>query len=132
MRPSTDPAPAPRRRWRLYAVVAALLIGGPAVALGVPDRVRIPPVKDHGAGNPPDAALFSHWAHGTYTCVSCHPGTFPQRKLGFTHYDMEQGLFCGSCHDGRTAFGPKDRGVECETCHVPTTRRDIDEDDLWK
>ncbi|MCC6621909.1 MAG: hypothetical protein IT385_11675 [Deltaproteobacteria bacterium] len=112
--------------------MAVVLLGGPAVALGVPDRVRIPPVKDHGEGNPPDAALFSHFAHDMYTCVSCHPGTFPQRKLGFTHHDMEQGRFCGSCHDGQTAFGPKDRGVDCETCHVPKTRREIDEEDLWK
>jgi len=132
MRPSTEHLLAARPRWRLHVIVLALLIGGPAVALGVPDRVRIPPVKDHGPGNPPDPALFSHWAHGAYNCVSCHPSTFPQRKLGFTHLDMEQGRFCGSCHDGQTAFGPKDRGVDCETCHVPATRREIDEDDLWK
>jgi c(7)-type cytochrome triheme protein len=107
-------------------------LAAPAVALGVPDKIRIPKVHDHGAGNPPDSALFSHWAHDIYTCASCHPGTFPQRKLGFTHADMDKGRFCGSCHDGRTAFGPKDRGVECETCHVPTApKREIDEDQLW-
>lgn len=124
------------RRWRAprgwTTLSACLLLSVPVVALGVPDRVRIPIVRDHGAGDPPDAALFSHWDHDTFTCVSCHPSTFPQRKVGFTHDDMNQGRFCGSCHDGRTAFGPKDKGVECETCHVPTKKREIDEDDLWK
>jgi c(7)-type cytochrome triheme protein len=128
MRPSS---PSSRKLpWLALAVLFGL--AGPAVGLGVPDRVRIPKAREHGQGEPPDAALFSHWAHDTYTCASCHPGTFPQRKLGFTHADMDKGRFCGSCHDGRTAFGPKDRGVECETCHVPTApKREIDEDQLW-
>ncbi len=113
-------------------LAVVLCIGGSAVALGVPDRVQIPATREHGPGDPPDSATFSHWQHDTFTCVSCHPSVFPQRKLGFTHADMEKGRYCGSCHDGKSAFGPKDRGVECETCHVPTRpKRDIDEDQLW-
>ena len=119
------------RRARTYAVLVALCIGAPAVALGVPERVRIPHVREHGAGNPPDSALFSHWAHDTFTCVSCHPSTFPQRKLGFTHSDMEAGRFCENCHDNRHAFAPKDKKIKCETCHVPTKKHEINEDDLW-
>lgn len=121
----------PPRRVRRYAFAVAIVLAGPLVALGMPDTVRIPIVKDHGAGDPPDAALFSHWAHDTYSCTSCHPGIFPQARLGFTHADMDEGRFCGSCHDGREAFSPRDSGVSCETCHVPSKKREIDEDELW-
>lgn len=135
MPPSTrsKPKSTRSRNPRFYALVVVALIGGPALALGVPDKVRIKIAKEHGAGDPTDAALFSHWEHDAYTCASCHPSTFPQRRMGFTHDDMNQGKFCGSCHDGRIAFSPKDKGVDCETCHVPTApKRDINEDDLWK
>jgi len=125
---------APRRRRPIwYALLLGVLIGGPAVALGMPEKVRIPMARQHGVGDPPDSALFSHWVHDSFICASCHPSIFPQRKLGFTHADMEAGRYCGSCHNGRLAFGPKDKGVECETCHVPTKKKpDINEDDLWK
>lgn len=131
MRPSSEPRTARRLRpW--YVLAFAVIIGGPALALGMPDKVRIPIVRPHGAGDPPDAAIFSHWDHDSYGCVSCHPSIFPQRKLGFTHDDMERGRYCGSCHDGQLAFSPKDKGVECESCHVPSKPRpEIDEDDLW-
>lgn len=122
-----------RRRPLRYVLLLGVLVGGPALALGMPDTVRIPIVRPHGPGDPQDAALFSHWEHDTYMCVSCHPSTFPQRRVGFTHDDMNAGRFCGSCHDGRVAFGPKDKGVECETCHVSTSKKpEIDENDLWK
>lgn len=114
-------------------MVAVILIAGPALALGLPATLRIPIANaPHPPGEPPDAALFSHWQHDTYSCASCHPSIFPQRKLAFTHDDMERGQFCGSCHDGQTAFSPKDKGVECESCHVPAEPRpEIDEEDLW-
>ncbi|MFO0747586.1 MAG: c(7)-type cytochrome triheme domain-containing protein [Myxococcota bacterium] len=131
MAPSSQTSPRQRRPGRRAAFAFALLVGSPLVALGVPETVRIPIVRDHGQGNPPDPARFSHWAHDTFSCVACHTSIFPQRKLGFTHADMAEGRYCGSCHDGRTAFGPKDKGVECETCHVPRTKKEIDENDLW-
>jgi c(7)-type cytochrome triheme protein len=120
-------------RLRTYVLVLALLIGGPALALGLPASLRIPILAPpHPTGEPPDAALFSHWQHDSFGCTACHPSTFPQRKLGFTHDDMNRGLYCGSCHDGRLAFSPRDKGIECETCHVPTKPPpEIDEDDLW-
>ena len=130
--PTSDRPPRKGRGSRLYAIAFAAIIGGPVIALGAPDGIRIPPVHDHGEGNPADPALFSHWAHVAFTCVECHPSIFPQRKMGFTHDEMAAGQYCGSCHNGRTAFGPKDRGIGCETCHVVKNKREIDENDLWK
>ena len=130
--PSPKRGAGQRRRRILPVWVARVFVGGPALALGVPALVRIPMVKERAAGDPADAALFSHWDHDQFTCVSCHPSTFPQRRVGFTHADMEQGRFCGSCHDGHQAFAPKGKGVDCETCHRPTKQRDIDEDNLWQ
>ena len=89
-------------------------------------------LKPRESGDPPDEALFSHWEHGRYACMSCHPGVFPQKRVGFTHEDMSAGRSCGACHDGGEAFHPKGRGVSCETCHTSRSKPDIDEDDLWK
>ena len=88
-----------------------------APAWTAPDTIRIPPVIEHGKGDPPDPALFSHWKHGRFYCYTCHPSVFPQRRLGFTHEDMDEGRFCGTCHDGKRAFSPDDDDVECESCH---------------
>jgi len=116
----------------LWSFAIGALLGAPVVALGVPDVVRIPMVEPRKPGDPPDAARFSHWSHDEFSCVTCHPSLFPTTRYGFTHKEMDQGLFCGSCHDGSNAWSPRDRGVTCETCHVPPGRgEDIDEDDLW-
>lgn len=103
----------------------------PLIALGAPDHVRIPPVVPHEKGDPVDSGLFSHWGHSEFQCYSCHPSIFPQRKAGFTHAEMDEGHFCGACHNGELAFAPKQKGVECETCHVPAKTEKIDEDDIF-
>lgn len=62
---------------------------------------------------------FSHWSHRTrYTCRVCH------FELGFamranateiTEAGNQAGEFCGTCHDGKTAFG---HTLEyCSYCH---------------
>ncbi|MCA9516537.1 MAG: hypothetical protein KC635_16465 [Myxococcales bacterium] len=101
------------------------------MALVAPDIVRIPIVKEHPSSAPPDAARFSHWSHNQIGCYGCHNTIFPKRKMGFTHADMEQGLFCGSCHNGRLAWSPNDKRVTCETCHVGKSA-EIDTDDLFE
>jgi c(7)-type cytochrome triheme protein len=71
------------------------------------------------------APMFSHRVHVTgvgLDCDSCHPDTF-QKKRGaaeaagdFTMKSLEEGKYCGMCHDGDTAFGVT--GPEtCVTCH---------------
>jgi c(7)-type cytochrome triheme protein len=122
-------------RLALVGTVAVLLFAVPASVISMPESVRIPIVKEHGTGDPPDAALFSHWTHAQYHCYECHPSIFPQRKLGFTHADMGRGRFCGACHDGQRAWHfENDPSVSCETCHVerePSDFDDLDLDDLF-
>jgi c(7)-type cytochrome triheme protein len=104
------------------AVAGCLLVAGALSlawrpALSMPDSVRIPIVKPHPEGAPPDAALFRHGRHDTYGCAGCHPALFPQYGLGFTHEHMREGRFCGVCHDGRAATDVT--AMSCEECHVP-------------
>jgi c(7)-type cytochrome triheme protein len=110
-----------RRRW-LAAIVVGLAVVGvvglwwrPAVSM--PDSVRIPIVKEHPKGTPPEAALFQHGRHDQFGCAACHPAVFPEWRAGFTHQDMRDGRFCGLCHDGTAAFDVD--AVDCRSCHVP-------------
>jgi c(7)-type cytochrome triheme protein len=60
---------------------------------------------------------FSHKNHTSlYKCGECHPLTFKtsRSKTRVSMQEMEAGKSCGSCHDGKTAFGVKDK---CESCH---------------
>ena len=50
----------------------------PVASFAMPDEVRIPIVRAHEDGDPPDAALFSHWEHERHKCYACHPTPFPQ------------------------------------------------------
>lgn len=106
--------------WRPVStlVLGALLIVIPAVVIGtpMPESLRIPIVRDHD-GDPPVAALFSHWAHDQYRCFDCHPEIFPQSPLGFTHDDIDAGNFCGRCHNDVIAWSPDNPDTDCETCH---------------
>lgn len=124
---SSGAKPRRSRRWLRRTLVAAAAL--PVVALGAPESVRIPKVKEHPSTDPPDAALFSHWSHSEFSCFACHPSIFPKRRKGFTHADMKQGRFCGACHNGERAWSPGADGVDCETCHVPKKeQRETDED----
>ncbi|GAB4483156.1 MAG: hypothetical protein OHK006_03290 [Thermodesulfovibrionales bacterium] len=53
-----------------------------------------------------------------YTCESCHPALFQMKKgaAEMTMAALNQGKFCGACHDGKTAFGTNDP-EKCHECH---------------
>ena len=68
------------------------------------------------------AVIFSHESHAAFVdnqCVKCHPQSFQmlQRGPAPTHESMNQGASCGSCHDGKGAFGVEDAS-SCANCHV--------------
>jgi c(7)-type cytochrome triheme protein len=61
---------------------------------------------------------FSHWTHRLrYTCEVCHSELEFNMKLNNTeinHLELENGRYCGACHDGKTAFDHKE---SCFNCH---------------
>jgi c(7)-type cytochrome triheme protein len=90
-----------------------------ASVLAVPSEVRVPIVKEHGKADPPGPGVFSHWQHDQYLCVTCHPALFPRARMGFTHDQMDEGRFCGACHDGRTAPPTSGARATCKSlCHA--------------
>ena len=92
-----------------------LLASSVALGAAFPAVLRIPRRKP-SVPYPP-RALFSHRSHESFGCYACHPSIFPQQTLvGFTHQEMNEGKFCGRCHDGRTAFAIP--GTACARCHV--------------
>lgn len=69
--------------------------------------------KDPDAGN----VTFPHSVHiELYGCDSCHPDLFKAAHGAnkMTMDAMENGEFCGACHDGDTAFSVSEA---CDSCH---------------
>lgn len=64
------------------------------------------------------ATTFSHAVHKSmFTCIECHNGIFKAGKesVRASMADMEKGSSCGTCHDGKSAFGVKS---DCQKCHT--------------
>jgi c(7)-type cytochrome triheme protein len=100
----------------LTAALALLLVAG--AALAVEGDVVLKREGTAEKGTPP--SLFPHWIHRIrYRCYACHPKPFPM-KSGATTMTMDalqEGKFCGACHDDKTAFGMSFE--TCGRCHVP-------------
>jgi c(7)-type cytochrome triheme protein len=111
-------APLERSPWRRTFLLGlgAVLVATPVIGAAYPSALRIPRSQPGHAPTIP-AALFSHRTHGGFGCFACHPSTFPQAPLGFTHEDMNRGRYCGRCHEGGIAFAVA--GTVCGKCHVP-------------
>ena len=62
---------------------------------------------------------FSHSVHlgMDYSCGDCHPDVFKPKKGAqqMSMAVMDNGEYCGACHDGDTAFSVKG---DCATCHA--------------
>jgi len=72
----------------------------------------------------PTRSSFSHQTHTVdagLSCDACHDDIFPMEegatgKAGdFTMKSFKEGKYCGSCHDGSTAF---DSATQCGSCHA--------------
>ena len=53
-------------------------------------------------------------------CADCHQSGLFKMKKGadvITMKDINDGKFCGSCHNGTKAFGSKD-AANCAKCHT--------------
>ncbi len=110
------------RNWMRRSLAAVLLLGGVALADGLPNlphALRLPQGADS-----PGPVTFNHDSHvdaAKPSCVSCHPRRFgilgrsaaTRNVPPITHAAMENGDACGACH-GRGAFGFDD----CTSCHA--------------
>jgi c(7)-type cytochrome triheme protein len=70
------------------------------------------------------AVVFRHDTHLPllgHDCTGCHPRPFPMLSRGPvpSHRAMAMGGSCGACHNGRQAFGIRDRAA-CGSCHSGT------------
>ena len=95
----------------LALIFVPVFVAVPIGVMATPESIRLPQAPDQEE----PGALFSHWTHGQFGCFACHPSIFPQRKMTFTHDEMDKGLYCGTCHNSQLAFAPDD--TDCETCH---------------
>lgn len=73
---------------------------------------------------PVKSVVFEHKVHtmdAGLSCDSCHDELFEmasgaaEEKDDFTMATLYKGGYCGSCHDGSTAFASNTR---CTTCHI--------------
>jgi len=77
-------------------------------------------------GNKGQAVMFSHRAHVEdfgQSCDACHTKVFElkygaaETKGDFTMASLNDGRYCGACHNGKTAFSADDYG-RCDSCHA--------------
>jgi c(7)-type cytochrome triheme protein len=73
---------------------------------------------------PVKSVIFDHKIHtmgAELDCDSCHDDLFEmeagvaEENEDFTMATLYEGGYCGSCHDGSTAFASNTR---CTTCHI--------------
>lgn len=73
--------------------------------------------NEPGTGDFPPAT-YPHWIHRMqFRCYVCHESIFKMKK-GANHITMEaidQGKYCGTCHNGKLAFGTS--FGQCFHCH---------------
>lgn len=118
-------------RWKRWVLLLVLMV------LAVPAVVRaerfwqlplLPPPENYGdllidrlsTVKQVKPVYFSHWSHRSrYTCRVCHwelDFAFKSGQTEITEEDNRNGLYCGACHDGKTAFGHGEKN--CERCHT--------------
>lgn len=120
------------RQWAWPAAALATLVlaahvpalradSGEKVAAGPELRLPAGIVYEKASGKD-QAVTFRHETHvdlSQGTCLACHPEPFrlvrPTRAT--SHQEMDAGKSCGTCHDGKKAFGTADPS-SCATCHT--------------
>ncbi len=92
-----------------------------------PDEYGTVIINKYSEANKIAPVVFKHWFHRTkYTCRVCHVDIgFAMEANGsdIREADNKNHLYCGSCHNGKVAFGPTTREKvvtevqNCERCH---------------
>lgn len=71
--------------------------------------------------------VFKHWLHRSkYTCRVCHVDigfAMKTGETGITENDNKNGIYCGSCHNGKESFACEEKQINgtikknCDRCH---------------
>ena len=99
----------------MLAVTAALMLAAGNV-------MAVPSGKTVEFASPRGAVVFDGKAHADkgLKCADCHtkPKLFEMKKGSgkMTMAAMNEGKFCGACHDGKKAFSVKAQ-ADCAKCH---------------
>ena len=121
----------------VMVLVAVLALHSPCFAQTFGVKKRTPRPEEFGnvlmnnfaesSRTPIAPVVFKHWVHRTkYTCRLCHVDIgFSMNANGTQVHeaDNEGGMYCGTCHNGKEAFGPRGKdeagkAVEnCSRCH---------------
>src|SRR5512140_101947 len=102
--------------------LAGLFAVGAALILSVGNVMAVPPGKTVEFASPMGKVIFDGKAHADkgFKCADCHtkPKLFEMKKGGdkITMAAMNEGKFCGTCHEGNKAFGVKAQ-ADCVKCH---------------
>ncbi len=97
-------------------IMVSMLVIMIAIAFSVP-AFAVPPGKTVELPDGTQGKVtFTGDAHKAFKCNDCHPALFKMKKEGdkMTMKDMQEGKFCGSCHNGTKAFSVKG---DCTKCH---------------
>jgi c(7)-type cytochrome triheme protein len=84
-------------------------------------------MNNYSSKNDIAPVVFNHWLHrAEYTCRLCHVDlgfAMEANATGVREEDNLRGFYCGACHNGKEAFGPKGKNVvgeerdNCVRCH---------------
>lgn len=102
---------------------AGILAGSVALMLSIGNVMAVPSGKTVEFANPMGKVTFEGKVHADkgLKCPDCHtkPKLFEMKKGGdkMTMAAMNEGKFCGSCHDGKKAFSVKGP-ADCAKCHI--------------
>ncbi len=102
--------------------LAGLFAVGAALMLSLGNVMAVPPGKTVEFASPMGKVTFDGKAHADkgLKCADCHtkPKLFEMKKGGdkINMAAMNEGKFCGACHDGKKAFGVK-APADCAQCH---------------
>ena len=110
---------------QLYLTGAIVVLATIVLWLGAkPVMSQVPPDVIYGEKNPLGAVPFSHKFHVTekkLVCPDCHTKIFQMKKMAASAQmkmaKLNEGEFCGKCHDGTKAFATKD-AKSCNRCHI--------------
>jgi c(7)-type cytochrome triheme protein len=113
---------------KIFAFMAGLVLSAAFVSASYADSIKAgePYPGDLHYGKTGQPVVFSHKAHvGDFSleCEACHTKIFELKagaataKGDFTMESLNAGRYCGSCHNGKTAFSTDDY-EHCASCHL--------------